>query len=129
MRRPLLAVALLLAGTLGAQASANLGCAIDGDELKELQFEAVTSRDGKFLANFQASVEIEPGRKIEFDRSDVKTYSWNRNVTIRFAKRTKERPVEVEIRAKPVDELDLAGTYTLRAGKLVKKGKVKCSGG
>jgi hypothetical protein len=129
MRRPFLAILFLIAGTAAAFASANLDCAIDGGEAKELQFEAVTSRDGKFLASFRGSVELEPGRRIEFERKDVRAFSWNKNVAIRFAKRTPQGLVDIEIRAKPVDDLDLAGTFTLRAGKLVKKGKVKCSGG
>ena len=128
MKRVLLATASLLTLSQAALASANLDCTIK-DKNAELTIEAITSRDGKYLDSLRGELQIVGGAKVEFDKSNVKSYKWDKNVALVIAKQTPQGAVELRIFAKPKDEIDLEGSYTLAAGKTKKAGKVTCSGG
>ncbi|MDP1906722.1 MAG: hypothetical protein Q8K85_00380 [Hyphomicrobium sp.] len=128
MKRTFLAAASLLALSQAAFASANLDCTIK-DKNAELTIEAITSRDGKYLDNMRGELRLATGEKVEFDKSSVKSYSWDKNVAFVIAKQTPQGPFEIRIFAKPKDEIDFEGTYTLTVGKTKKTGKVQCSGG
>jgi len=128
MKRISLALVTAFAFTASASASANLDCSAQ-DKNAELVIEAITSRDGKYLDNLRGELHIVGGAKVEFDKSNVKSYNWGKNVAFVIAKETPQGPVEIRIYAKPKDEIDLEGNYTLTAGKTKKSGKIKCSGG
>lgn len=131
MKRFLLVTAALLSLTGAASATASFGCSPDGGDADAIDIEAVTSRDGNYLDSFRAEILLAPGKKIEFTKADVKSSHWGKNIALTFAKRTADGLVEVRVYAKPIDEdyIDFAGNYIVRAGKLTKNGKIKCSGG
>jgi hypothetical protein len=129
MKRLLLAAAGFLAMTPAAVASANLDCSAKDKNVAELSIEAITSRDGKYLDNMRGELQLASGLKVEFDKSNVKSYRWGKNVAFVIAKQTPQGPVEIRIYAKPKDEIDFEGTYLVTAGKTRTGGKVACSGG
>lgn len=131
MRPFFAAAALLLLSAPGAFASANLDCAAKDQNVAKLEIEAITSRDGKFLASLRGELEIEPGKAIELTARDVKSHSAQKNIAFVFVKRTPQGPVEIRIFAKPVGDgdLDYEGTYIIRAGKIQKGGKIACQAG
>jgi hypothetical protein len=130
MKRILLASVFSLALAGVASATAGFGCSAADQNVVALEIEGLTGRDGAFLAGFSASLEIEPGNKIEFNRADVKTFNWGNNIAIHFAKSTPKGLVDVRVYAKPLaDPIDLEGNYVLRIGRRTKSGKIKCSGG
>ena len=128
MKRIALALIITAGLPAAASASANLDCSAQ-DKNAELTIEAITSRDGKYLDSLRGELQIVAGAKVEFDKSNVKSYNWGKNVAFVIAKQTPQGPVEIRIYAKPKDEIDLEGTYTVTAGKTKTGGKVKCSGG
>jgi hypothetical protein len=128
MKKAFLAAAALLAFSQAAFASANLDCTIK-DKNAELTIEAITSRDGKYLDSLRGELQIAGGAKVEFDKSNVKSYKWDKNVALVIEKQMPQGVVELRINAKPKDEIDLEGSYTLTAAKTKKAGKVTCSGG
>lgn len=126
------AAAALLALTQAAAASANLDCAAQDQNVAKLEIEALTSRDGKFLASFRGELEIEPGKTIKLTADDVKSHHAEKNIAIHLVKRTPQGIIEIRIYAKPVGDgdLDYEGTYVVRAGKIINKGgKVGCQAG
>jgi len=131
MKRVLLATAALLAFSQAALASANLDCSAQDKNVETLEIEAITSRDGKFLASMRGVLEIEPGQKIELTSKDLKSHHSQKNISLVFAKRTPQGLLEIKIYAKPVGDGDLEyeGRYEVRLGKIRKSGKVGCSAG
>jgi hypothetical protein len=129
MRRFFLIAAGLLAFTQGAGASANVDCEAADNNVPKLLIEAITSRDGKYLASLRGELELEAGKTIELSASDVKSHKLEKNIALLLVKRTPQGPVEIRIFAKQKDEIDLEGTYLVTAGKVKKGGKVKCSAG
>jgi hypothetical protein len=132
MRRLLLTLTTILATTAAANASASFGCTNGGDtNVANLDIEAVTSRDGKYLDSLRGELQLVAGVKIEFEKKDVKSHNWGKNIALVIAKRTPEGPVEVRIYAKqkPDDEIEFVGNYIVTAGKTKKSGKIICSGG
>lgn len=131
MKRFLLALMAALAMTASASASANLDCSAQDKNVAELTIEAITSRDGKYLASLRGELQLASGAKISFERSHVKSYNWGKNVALVLTKQTAQGPIEVRIYAKPKpdDDIELEGTYVVTAGKTRVSGKVQCSGG
>jgi hypothetical protein len=129
MKRVFLIAAGLLAFAGSAVASANVDCEAADNNVPKLVIEAITSRDGKHLATLRGELELEAGKTIELSASDVKSHKLENNIALVIVKRTPQGPVEIRIVAKPKDEIDLEGTYVVTAGKLKKRGKVKCSAG
>jgi hypothetical protein len=130
MKRALL-FAALLALPQAALASANLDCTAQDRNVASLVIEAITSRDGKYLASLRGELEIEPGKTIELSVQDVKSHHAQKNIALHLVKRTPQGLVEIRIYAKPVGDgdLDYEGTYVVRVGKLQKGGKAACTAG
>lgn len=128
MKRFPLTVMAALAMTASASASANLDCSAQ-DKNVELTVEAITSRDGKYLASLRGELQLASGIKLSFERSDVKSYNWGKNVALVLLKQTPQGAVEVRIYAKPKDEIELEGSYVVTLGKTKVSGKAQCSGG
>ncbi len=131
MKRILLALLFSLALTGGASATAGLGCSAADKNVAALAFEGLTPRDASHFVNFDATLEVVAGEKIEFSREHVKTFNWGKNIALHFARQTPRGLADIRIYAKPVgdDDIDFEGTYVVRLGKLRKSGKIKCSGG
>jgi len=132
MRRFLLALFAVFAASAPAHASASYGCtSADDPNVASLEFEAVTSRDGKYLDSFRGELELTAGIKIEFEKKDVKSHNWGRNIAVVFGKPAPGGAIEVRIYAKPKpdDEIEFVGNYVVTAGKIRKSGKIVCSGG
>lgn len=131
MKRILLAGAALLALTQAASASANLDCSAQDKNVAKLEIEAITSRDGKYLARFRGELELEPGKTVAFTAKDVKSHHAEKNIALHLVKRTPQGLIDIRIYAKPVGDgdLDYEGTYVVRAGRINKGGKVACQAG
>lgn len=133
MKRVLFSAAVLFAASHAAFASANLDCtAVKDKAVSELVIEAITSRDGKYLDNMRGELELSSGIKVEFDKSNVKSYNAARNIAMVIAVRAAQGPVEIRIFAKPKpsDDVDnYEGTFVVAAGKVKHTGKIKCSAG
>ena len=131
MKRIFLAAAAILGLTQIASASANLDCSAQDKNVTELVIESITSRDGKYLDNLRGELQLAEGLKVEFDKSNVKSYNSGKNIAFVIAKQTPQGPVEIRIYAKPKpgDDIDFEGTYVVTAGKIKRGGKVSCSAG
>lgn len=131
MKRVLFAAAALVAFSQGAFGSANLDCAAKDQNVAKLEIEAITSRDGKYLASFRGELQLEPGKTIDLNAKDVKSHKLEKNIALIVTKRTPQGLVEIRIYAKPVGDgdLDYEGTYVVTAGKTKKGGKVACTAG
>jgi hypothetical protein len=131
MKRVFLIAVLMLGFGEPALASANLDCSAQDKNVANLAIEAITSRDGKYLASLRGELEIEPGKKIELSAQDVKSHHAEKNIALVLSKRTPQGLVEIRIYAKPVGDgdLDYEGTYVVRLGKIQKGGKAACTAG
>jgi hypothetical protein len=131
MKRAFVIAAVLFALPKAAFASANLDCSAQDKNVANLVIEAITSRDGKYLASLRGELEIEPGKAIELTAQDVKSHHAQKNIALVLAKRTPQGALEIRIYAKPVGDgdLDYEGTYVVRLGKIQKGGKVACTAG
>jgi hypothetical protein len=131
MKRIIFSAVGLLALAQPVFASANVDCVAKDKNVESLVIEAITSRDGKFLATLRGELALEPGKAIELSKSDVKTHYLQKNISLTLVKRTPQGVLEIRIYAKPVsnDELDYEGGYVVRLGKINKSGKVACTAG
>lgn len=125
------ASAFFFALATAASASAGLGCSAADKNVAALAFEGLTPRDATHFVNFDATLEVVVGEKIEFSREHVKTFNWGKNIAVHFARQTSRGLADIRIYAKPVgdEDIDFEGSYVVRLGKLTKRGKIKCSGG
>jgi len=131
MKRFPIVLAATLSMTAAASASANFGCVNAGGGAAQFSFEAVTSRDGKYLDSILAELELSSGTKISFEKPDVKSNNWGKNFALVLSKRTPDGVVQVNVYAKPQanDESLYDGTFVATiAGKKL-QGKLECSGG
>jgi hypothetical protein len=130
MKRGLAVAFALAALTSGVSASSGFSCEAADKNVVKLVVEGATPRSGGSLINFGAALELEAGSAIEFKQPDVKGFTWNaRALKVRIAKRANNESVEVVVDAmrNKNDEDEYTGSYAVRAGKLIKSGKVKCS--
>jgi len=130
MKRILFSVAALAALTAQAAASAGFSCEADDKNVAKLVVEGATPRSGGSLINFGAALEIEAGKRVEFKRPDVKGFTWNATaLKLRAVARANNENVEIVVDAKrdKENEDQYLGGYIVRAGKLTKTGKLKCS--
>ncbi len=131
MKKIVLAAVVLLASASAGFASANLDCTAQDKNVANLVIEAITSRDGKYLASLRGELEIEPGKKIELSAKDVKSHHAQKNIALHLVKQTPDGLVDIRIYAKPFGDgdLDYEGTYVVRVGNIRKGGKAACTAG
>ena len=124
---------LLLAFSLVAvavQASAfSLSCESVEKGWPVLELEAIASNDGTRLSSFRAYIEIEADMAVEFSQDDVKSFSTRKDIALSFTKGAPRDQVQVSVNLKRVGELELAGTFVVRTGKIMRDGRILCSGG
>jgi hypothetical protein len=132
---------LLLIGALAvtvsqAHASGGFSCEAEDKNVTKLVVEGSTPRSEPGLINFGGILE-DGGRKVEFQKSDVKGFTGRNGVIqVRATARAGEDNVSIylNVRRNPKDEDDWGGTYEVKvasakdkkAKPAVKRGKVKC---
>lgn len=94
-----------------------------------LELEAVASTDGKYLNSFRAYLEIEAGTAVEFARDDVKNFAARNDIALSFTKGPPREQVQVRVNLKRIDDMELAGMFVVRAGKMMHDGRIRCSAG
>jgi len=131
---PLLAIAIgMLASPFmltPALATATFACEAADKNIPALTLEGHIPYTGNQIVDFKGEIEIEAGKTIALEKSDVKKFSWKKTMAFDVRKKSGGTPVEIEIRTKKgADETEFPGTYKVRAGKQKFHGKISCSGG
>ena len=129
MKRIVLSLAVFAGLTAQASASSGFSCEAEDKNVAKLVVGGATPRSGGALINFGAVLEIESGKAVEFKQVDVKAFTWNaKGLKVRVTTRANNENVEVVVDARrsKTDEDQYLGGYSVRAGKLVKSGKLKC---
>lgn len=136
-RLPLSAFALTLL-TAQAGAAGGFTCESGEQDANKVLVEGATPRSEPGLINFGAVLEFD-GRKIEFRKSDVKSFvGKNGIIQIHAAARAGEQTytLRVNVKRNPKDEDDWGGTYEIsytppaqdkaKPKAVAKRGPVKC---
>lgn len=132
---PLLALAIgLLAFPFAftpAHATATFACEAADKNIPALTFFGHLPYTGSQIVDFKGEVEIEAGKTIELEKSDVKKFAWKKTMSFDIKKKiAPNRLIEIEIRTRAgADETAFPGTYKVRAGKQNFEGRISCSGG
>ena len=113
-----------------AHATATFACEAADKNIPALLLEGHIPYTGNEIVDFKGEIEIEAGKTIELEKSDVKKFSWNKTMSFDIRKKSGGTPIEIEIRTRAgEDETAFPGTYKVRAGKQKFHGKISCSGG
>lgn len=131
MKRILLSAAALALFTAPAFASAGFSCDADDKNVAKLAIGGAAPRSEPGLINFGAELEITAGKKAIFGLRDLKDHSWDKDeLKLHILRGKGADAVEIRVDAKPNpdEEGEYLGTYTVRAGALVRSGKIKCAG-
>ena len=113
-----------------AHATATFNCEAADRNIPKLMFEGHMPYDNNQLLDFRGEIEIEPGRTIELGKQDVKKSYWKKTMAFELKKQTASGTIEIKIRTgKSADDIEFPGTYEVRAGGKVFKGKAACAGG
>lgn len=132
---PLFALAIGLLAFLfaltPARATATFACEAADKNIPALTLEGHIPYTGNRIVDFRGEIEIEAGKTIELEKSDVKKFAWKKTMSFDIKKIIAPNgPIEIEIRTRAgEDETAFPGTYKVRAGKQKFHGKISCSGG
>jgi hypothetical protein len=131
---PLLALAAALLASLfaimPAHATATFACEAADKNIPALVLEGHIPYTGNQIVDFKGEIEIEAGKAIGLEKSDVKKFSWKKTMSFDIKKKNAATLIEIEIRTRiGADETEFLGTYKVRAGKQKFHGKISCSGG
>lgn len=132
---PLFALAVgLLASPFAvapAYATATFACEAADKNIPALTLLGHMPYTGNQILDFKGEIEIEAGKTIELEKSDVKKFAWKKTMSFDINKKiAPDTLIEIEIRtSKGEDETAFPGTYTVRAGKQKFQGEISCSGG
>jgi len=127
--RLLLLAFCMMAIAVQAAATFSLSCESVEKGWPALELEAVASSDGTHLNSFKAYIEIEAGTAVEFADDDVKSFSARKDIALSFTKGTSRDQVQVRVNVKRISDVELAGTFSVRAGKIMRDGRIRCSAG
>lgn len=114
-----------------AHATATFACEAADKNIPALTLEGHIPYTGNRIVDFKGEIEIEAGKTIELEKSDVKKFAWKKTMSFDIKKKiAPDKPIEIEIRTRAgEDETAFPGTYKVRAGKQKFHGKISCSGG
>ncbi len=113
-----------------AYATATFACEAADKNIPALTLEGHIPYTGNQIADFRGEIEIETGKTIELEKSDVKKFAWKKTMSFDIRKKRADTPIEIQIRARAgEDETTFSGTYKVRAGKQKFHGEISCSGG
>lgn len=132
---PLFALAIGLLAFLfaltPAHATATFACEAADKNIPVLTLEGHIPYTGNRIVDFRGEIEIEAGKTIELEKTDVKKFAWKKTMSFDIKKKiAPDTPIEIEIRTRAgEDETAFPGTYKVRAGKQKFHGKISCSGG
>lgn len=113
-----------------AHATAIFACEAADKNIPALTLEGHMPYTGNQIVDFRGEIEIEAGKTIELEKSDVKKFAWKKTMSFDIRKKSADTLVEIEIRTRAgEDETAFPGTYKVRAGKRKFHGKISCSGG
>jgi hypothetical protein len=112
-----------------AFASAGFSCHASDKNVESLIVEGATPRSGGMLINFGGIIEIEPGKKIEFEKANVTKFVWRKNLWINVRKKLGSGAfVEIKVRTHMNEEEEyFPGSYTVRTEKTKRSGQLSCS--
>lgn len=113
-----------------AHATATFNCEAADQNIPKLMFEGHMPYDNNQLLDFRGEIELAPGRAIELGKQDVKKAYWKKTMAFELKKQTAAGTIEIKIRTgKSADDIEFPGTYEVRAGGKIIKGKAACAGG
>lgn len=114
-----------------AHATATFACEAADKNIPALTLEGHIPYTGNRIVDFKGEIEIEAGKTIELEKSDVKKFAWKKTMSFDIKKKiAPDKPIEIEIRTRAgEEETAFPGTYKVRAGKQKFHGKISCSGG
>ncbi len=113
-----------------AHATATFNCEAADQNIPKLIFEGHMPYTNNQLLDFRGEFELEPGKTIALDKQDVKKAYWKKTMAFDLAKKTASGTIEIKIRTgKSEDDIEFPGTYEVRTGGKIIKGKAACAGG